>query len=112
MQSCLPYILTQIVFRHSGFLLPPPPPLLLLLPLLQLSPDGKYLAYVRPSGPNDVYNVFIKALPGPGQVRAAGASTSLFEKEGVAKDKQVGKGLGCCLVLLVCLLNTAAAAVK
>jgi hypothetical protein len=55
-----------------------------------LSPDGKYIAYVRPSGPNDVYNVFIKALPGPGQVTAAaGAATSLFEKEGVAKDKQV-----------------------
>jgi hypothetical protein len=60
-----------------------------LLLLQQLSPDGKYLAYVRPSGPNDVYNVFIKALPGPGQVTAAAASTSLFEKEGVAKDKQV-----------------------
>ncbi|WIA34269.1 hypothetical protein OEZ86_012612 [Tetradesmus obliquus] len=74
--------------------LPPLIPLKLLLGNskyrnAQLSPDGKYLAYVRPSGPNDVYNVFIKALPGPGQVTAAGASSSLFEKEGVAKDKQV-----------------------
>ncbi|KAF8066249.1 dapb3 [Scenedesmus sp. PABB004] len=28
----------------------------------QLSPDGRYLAYIRPSGPKEVYNVFIKTL--------------------------------------------------
>lgn len=60
-------------------------------PHLQLSPDGKYLAYIRPSGSRDVYNVFIKALPAPGQNKGANTEAALFEKEGVGSDQQVSK---------------------
>lgn len=56
----------------------------------QLSPDGKYLAYVGPSKGSSVYNVFIKQLPPASRFASlAGKHQGLFEAEGTAGDKQV-----------------------
>lgn len=74
-------------------------PRLVPLPLLlgsskyrnaQLSPDATRIAYVRPTGPGEAYNVFVKRLPPPGAPPPPrGAPAALFEREGVGADAQV-----------------------
>jgi dipeptidyl aminopeptidase/acylaminoacyl peptidase len=54
----------------------------------QLSPNGKYLAYVKPSG-DGVINVFIKQLPTAVTSLKLKRDVSLFDQEGIAADKQV-----------------------
>jgi len=62
--------------------------------LTQLSPNGKHLAYVKPSA-DGVMNVFIKQLPGAAAGLKLKRDVSLFDQEGTAADKQVMRG---CLV--------------
>eukprot|EP00775_Hariotina_reticulata_P002700 gene2700-3000_t len=54
----------------------------------QLSPNGKYLAYVKPSA-EGVMNVFIKQLPSATSSLKLRKDVSLFDQEGMAADKQV-----------------------
>jgi hypothetical protein len=61
--------------------------------LTQLSPNGKHLAYVKPSA-DGVMNVFIKQLPGAAAGLKLKRDVSLFDQEGTAGDKQV---MSCCL---------------
>ncbi|KAI8468869.1 MAG: acylamino-acid-releasing enzyme [Monoraphidium minutum] len=75
--------------------LPPLIPLPLLLGTskyrnAQLSPDGRYLAYNRPSE-DDVYNVFVKKLPTAEAAKKLDPrdGRSLFDKDGVDGDLQV-----------------------
>lgn len=56
---------------------------------MQLSPNGKYLAYIGPSKPDGVYNVFIKPLPDAGKLSKLKPGQSLFALEGTAGDTQV-----------------------
>lgn len=58
---------------------------------VQLSPNGRYLSYARPSGAAGVYNIFVKPLPPQGSAHAPLPSDrrSLFEREGVENDLQV-----------------------